>query len=211
VTEPLRLVLATGNPGKAREFGRLLGPRLSVESMPASVAMPPETGTTFAANARLKAEAVAAALGGGIAVLADDSGLEVAGLGGRPGVLSARYAGERATDEENVSKLMRELGDEHDRKARFVCSLCLVLPESVAERAGAKSIEVEGVLEGQITPAPQGSDGFGYDPVFLPAGRELTLAEAEPADKDSVSHRGAACRALLRRLLDLHLLAAEEG
>ena len=145
-----------------------------------------------------------------MAVLADDSGLEVARLGGRPGVLSARFAGEGATDQENVAKLLDELGQDQDRSARFVCCLCLALPEALAESAGTLYVEVEGVLDGQITGPGAGSDGFGYDPVFVPAGWDLTLAEAEPADKDSVSHRGAACRALLGRLSELHLTGAEE-
>jgi XTP/dITP diphosphohydrolase len=168
--------------------------------------MPAETGQTFAANARLKADAVAEALGETVTVLADDSGLEVAKLGGRPGVLSARFAGEAATDEENVAKLLDQMGDEQDRSACFVCSLCLVLPRTLADRAGSRFVEVQSVLDGRITWFPQGSDGFGYDPVFVPAGWTLTLAEAEPAEKDGVSHRGAASRTLLRRLLELHLL-----
>jgi XTP/dITP diphosphohydrolase len=210
VTQPLRVVLATGNAGKAREFGRLLAPALSVEALPAGMAMPPETGHTFAANARLKAEAVAEALGRSVAVLADDSGLQVAGLDGRPGVLSARYAGEGATDEDNVAKLLAEMRQEQDRRARFVCSLCLVLPETRAERPGPISIEVEGALDGHITRSARGTDGFGYDPLFVPSGWELTLAEAEPADKDCVSHRGAASRALLRRLRELDLTGGQE-
>jgi XTP/dITP diphosphohydrolase len=208
--KPLRVVLATRNPGKTREFGRLLGPLMSVESLPGSVVMPDETGQTFTANARLKAESAAAALGGSVPVLADDSGLQVARLDGRPGVLSARFAGEGASDEENVAKLLGDLGDEPDRTARFVCCLCLVLSEALAERAGATVLEAEGVLEGQITWSARGDDGFGYDPIFLPAGWGLTLAQAEPSEKDGVSHRGAASRALVRQLLVLHLLGGKE-
>ena len=206
MTEPLRVVLATGNPGKAREFGRLLGPSLLVDSLPGSIALPEETGMTFMANARLKADSVAEALGFSAAVLADDSGLEVTGLHGRPGILSARFAGDGAGDEKNVAKLLRELGDSKQRGARFVCALCLVLSTPLAVKAGVRHVEVEGVLTGTITWAPRGLDGFGYDPVFLPAGWALTLAEAKPADKDRVSHRGAASRALLRLLLELHVL-----
>jgi XTP/dITP diphosphohydrolase len=109
LSEPFSLVLATGNPGKAREFGRLLGPLFTVEPLPGFVVMPAETEQTFAGNARLKAESVALALGGSAAVLADDSGLQVSRLDGRPGVLSARYAGATATDEMNVAKLLGEL------------------------------------------------------------------------------------------------------
>jgi non-canonical purine NTP pyrophosphatase (RdgB/HAM1 family) len=209
VTDPLRVVLATGNAGKAREFSRLLGPVFSVEALPDGIVMPVETGQTFAANARLKAEAVAKALGGSVVVLADDSGLEVAILGGRPGVLSARFAGEVATDRQNVTKLLDEMSEASNRTARFVCSLCLVLPEALATRAATESVEVEGVLEGDITLSPRGTDGFGYDPVFLPVGWPLTLAEAAPTDKDGVSHRGAASRALLARLAELKITGTQ--
>jgi XTP/dITP diphosphohydrolase len=191
--EQLRtIVLATGNAGKAREFGRLLAGGRSVEPLPAGITLPEETGQTFAANALLKAEWVFAALGGRIAVLADDSGLEVSALGGRPGVLSARFAGPAATDQEKVARLLDELGGCDDRAARFVCCLCLLRP--------GDRIQVEGVTEGVITSAPRGEDGFGYDPVFQPLGWEVTLAEAAPEDKDRVSHRGAAARTLLAAL-----------
>jgi XTP/dITP diphosphohydrolase len=212
VTSPLPVVLATGNPGKAREFGRLLGEAFEVQTMPASVALPEETESTFAANARLKAEAVFRALGGRVAVLADDSGLEVDALGGRPGVLSARFAGERAGDEDNVQKLLHELSGRQDRAARFVCSLCLAIPEGSLPRvcapgggsgsAAAVVVEVEGFSRGTITLAPRGTDGFGYDPVFQPEGWVITLAEASPESKDMVSHRGSAVRALVERLAD---------
>lgn len=198
------LVLASGNPGKAKEFARLLGGRFVVRTLPDGVTLPEETGQTFAENARLKATAVFEALGGSSAVLADDSGLEVAALGGSPGVFSARYAGEGATDEENVAKLLQELGGVEDRRARFVCCLCLVLPEpetgGAGPGAGRRVLEVQGIAPGVITDRPRGRDGFGYDPVFRPCGWDITLAEAKPADKDRVSHRGAAARALLDRL-----------
>jgi non-canonical purine NTP pyrophosphatase (RdgB/HAM1 family) len=212
VTSLLPVVLATGNPGKAREFGRLLGEALEVRAMPASVRLPEETGGTFAANARLKAEAVFRALDGGVAVLADDSGLEVDALGGRPGVLSARFAGEQASDTDNVRKLLDELSGGQDRAARFVCALCLAMPEEgvssvfapggVSAVAGVVVVEVAGVSKGTITLAPRGTDGFGYDPVFQPEGWDITLAEASPERKDGVSHRGSAARALLQRLAD---------
>jgi len=197
VTKPLPVVLATGNAGKVREFARLLAPIFLIEMLPAGLSLPAETGQTFAANARLKAEAVFAALGGGIAVLADDSGLEVAALGGRPGVQSARYANEGASDSENVSKLLNELRGCVDRKARFVCSLCLILPSGAGVGENAHILEVRGFSKGRITSSPRGSLGFGYDPVFKPEGWDLTLAEADPADKDRISHRGAAARALV--------------
>lgn len=168
--------------------------------MPPGVELPAETGRTFAANARLKAEAVFAALGGKTAVMADDSGLEVAALGGRPGILSARFAGEDAGDDANVARLLDELSGRDDREARFVCSLCLVLPEERAPGGTGRLVEVDGFSTGTITRAPRGRDGFGYDPVFEPAGWSVTLAEASPEAKDQVSHRGAAARALLARL-----------
>jgi XTP/dITP diphosphohydrolase len=198
------VVLATGNAGKVREFNRLLAGAFDVLPLPTGVALPAETGLTFAENARLKAQAVFGCLRGEQAVLADDSGLEVTALGGRPGIYSARFAGERATDPENVAKLLAELDGAADRGAQFVCALCLVVPGDGAEdgpravpACPCKVLEVEGVTKGSITMAPRGLDGFGYDPVFQPAGWELTLAEALPEDKDRVSHRGAAARALL--------------
>jgi XTP/dITP diphosphohydrolase len=201
------VVLATGNAGKVSEFNRLLAGALDVLPLPSGVALPAETGLTFAENARLKAQAVFESLGGVQAVLADDSGLEVTALGGKPGIYSARFAGERATDPENVAKLLAELDGSADRSAQFVCALCLVWPEDAAARAQCdrpagvhKVLEVEGVTNGNITVAPRGLDGFGYDPVFEPAGWGLTLAEASPEHKDRVSHRGAAARALLDRI-----------
>lgn len=202
MTGPLVVVLATGNAGKARELADLLGGSFDVRTMPGSVALPAETGFTFAANARLKADAVFAALGRCVAVLADDSGLEVAALDGRPGVLSARYAGEGASDAENVTKLLLELAGRQDRDARFACALCLVLPDDQATANGPRVVEVEGSLDGVITRIPLGTGGFGYDPVFQPEGWEITLAQGSPANKDSVSHRGSAARALVARLTE---------
>lgn len=181
----------------------MLGRVLLVEVLPPGIDMPEETGATFAENARLKAKAIFAALGGTKAVLADDSGLEVAALGGEPGVRSARYAGEGASDQENVSKLLRELEGTVDRRARFVCNLCLVLPGSArasVENRPAAVIEVAGAVEGTIEQEPRGSRGFGYDPVFRPLGWSETLSEVDADRKDAVSHRGAAARALLERL-----------
>lgn len=201
------LILASGNAGKAREFGRLLGETFAVQRLPAGVDLPEEDGSSFAENARIKAEAVFAAVGRRVAVLADDSGLEVAALGGRPGVFSARFAGENAGDSDNVARLLAELSGSADRRARFVCCLCLLLPqpaEASTERHGGPTvIEAGGTTEGVITLALRGTDGFGYDPVFLPDVWVETLAEARPADKDAVSHRGAAARALLARLREL--------
>jgi XTP/dITP diphosphohydrolase len=201
------LVLATRNSGKVQEFARLLGNAFLIDAVSQAVKLPEETGLTFAENARLKAGAVFNALGGVVAVLADDSGLEVAALDGRPGVLSARYAGDWACDEDNVSKLLAELRGKADRRARFVCALCLVVaPERPKRDAGPRLIEVRGVVDGTIAEAPRGTAGFGYDPIFRPEGGEATLAEASLTKKDQVSHRGAAVRALLVRLRDEGLL-----
>jgi XTP/dITP diphosphohydrolase len=207
MTGSLVVVLATGNAGKARELACLLGDTFDVRTMPGSVSLPAETGQNFVANARLKAEAVFAALGGCVAVLADDSGLEVASLDGAPGVLSARYAGEGAGDAENVDKLLLELVGRQDREARFACALCLVLPGDHVTANGPRVVEVEGLLDGVITMTPLGTGGFGYDPVFQPDGWEITLAQSYPADKDSVSHRGSAARALVARLIEQGLMS----
>lgn len=200
MSAPLVVVLATGNPGKVREFARLLAGACEVRLMPRDVELPAETAQTFQENARLKAEAVFVALRGEVAVLADDSGLEAAALDGRPGTLSARFAGEKAGDEANVAKLLEELAGRDDREARFVCSLCLILPGSGEGRWDCRVLEVEGFSHGAITHAPRGVDGFGYDPVFRPVGWTKTLAEATPTEKDRVSHRGAASQALVALL-----------
>lgn len=201
MTDSLAVVLATHNPGKAREFQRLLGDSFALDLVPEWVAMAEETGRTFAENARLKAESVFAAMAGASAVLADDSGVEVDALFGRPGVLSARYAGESACDEDNVNKLLTDLHGQTARGARFVCALCLALP---SRRPGGsrspRTVEVRGVVEGTIAEAARGSGGFGYDPIFLPAGGDGTLAELPAAAKDQISHRGTAVKALLVRL-----------
>ncbi len=194
----MRLVVATGNPGKASEFGRLLGRDFQVEALPAELELPAETGDTFAANALIKARSIFAALACETAVLADDSGLSVYALGGRPGVWSARYAGEGAGDEANNRKLLDDLRGVSDRKARFVCALALLLPGSrgpLGSPAG-RLLVAEGVLEGSILEAPRGNGGFGYDPVFRPEGWDKSLGEASPGEKDTVSHRARAVEAL---------------
>lgn len=201
MTSPPTVVLASRNSGKAREFSRLLEGAFVLRTIPQGIALPEETGKTFAENAQNKAEAVFAALGGRTAVLADDSGLEVAALAGAPGVRSARYAGAEANDEVNVKKLLTALAGHTDRRARFVCALHLVLPpEPTRTSVEVQVFAVEGRSEGMIAPAPRGHGGFGYDPVFEPLGWRETLAEAGPLKKDSVSHRGAATRTLLVHL-----------
>src|SRR5665648_30273 len=194
------LYLATRNAGKVREFGRLLSAWFAVETLPPHVTLPAETGSTFAENALLKAGAVFTAVGGQAAVLADDSGLEVDALRGEPGVRSARYAGEDAGDREDVIRLLAEMSGRSDRRGRFVCALALVLPPDLARLAGTGLLEGRGALEGTITLEPRGESGFGYDPVFQPAGWSRTLAEGGPQEKDAISHRGEAVRALIALL-----------
>ena len=184
----MRLVLATRNEHKAREFAALLAPH-DVLPLPPDVQLPPETGTTFAQNALVKARTAAQALGA--AAIADDSGIESAALGGAPGVRSARFAGEDATDEENLEKLLREV-PEDDRRVAYVCALAF------AEPRGRVHV-VEGRCEGTLATEPRGDGGFGYDPAFVPAERDdgRTMAELTPEEKDAISHRGRAARAFL--------------
>jgi XTP/dITP diphosphohydrolase len=160
---------------------------LTVEPLPAEVVLPPEDGDTFAANALPKAQSAAVALRR--AVLADDSGIEAAALGGAPGVRSARYAGERATDAENLEKLLREVGDAS--ALRYVCVLAFVDPLNGVEQL------FEGECRGRLTGRPRGDRGFGYDPLFLPdaLGDGRTMAELSDTEKDAISHRGQAVRA----------------
>ena len=192
----MRLLLATRNEHKRREFARLLArdgaAEVRVLALPEGVLLPPERGRTFAENALPKARAAAAATG--IASIADDSGIEAAALAGAPGVRSARFAGEHASDEQNLEKLLREAPA--GSALQYVCALAYVDPVADAERV------FEGRCRGRLAAAPRGERGFGYDPAFLPdegpAG--LTMAELSDAQKDAVSHRGRAARALLRYL-----------
>jgi XTP/dITP diphosphohydrolase len=183
------LVLATRNAHKLREFKRLLAPSgVTVEGLPPDVALPPETGATFADNALPKARA--AALATGQPAFADDSGIEAEALGGGPGVFSARFAGAMASDEENLDKLMREAPA--GSGLRYVCALAWVNPATGEERV------FFGECHGRLSTQRRGSGGFGYDPAFLPdaepGGR--TMAELDDAEKDAISHRGVAARAL---------------
>ena len=189
----MRLLLATRNEHKLREFAQLLAPH-DVDPLPASVMLPPETGETFAENALDKARAAAAATGR--VTIADDSGIAAEALGGRPGVRSARYAGEHATDEENLAKLLDEAPA--GSALAYVCALAYVDPHAPVEHL------VEGRCTGTLAAEPRGTGGFGYDPAFVPDDRDdsLTMAELDPADKDAISHRGRAARALLAWLPD---------
>ncbi|MFM7396438.1 MAG: RdgB/HAM1 family non-canonical purine NTP pyrophosphatase [Gammaproteobacteria bacterium] len=193
----MRIVLATGNAGKIREFADLLGP-LGFEFLPQAelgIEPPEETGETFEDNALLKAR-YAAALSG-LPAMADDSGLEVDALRGAPGVRSARYAGNGACDLANLKKLLEAMQSVPDdsRSARFRCVIALV------GRAEDRSpVLGRGVWEGAILRAPRGSGGFGYDPVFAPRGEQRSVAELAAAEKHAQSHRGAALRDLHAQL-----------
>jgi XTP/dITP diphosphohydrolase len=190
----VRAVLASSNAGKVREFAALLAARdIEVIAQTAfGIVTPPETGRTFLENALLKARH--AAQRSGLPALADDSGIEVDALGGRPGVWSARYAGEHASDADNLQLLLRELVDvpEAQRRARYRCVLVFV--RTAADPAPIVS---EGVWEGRVLGAPRGTGGFGYDAIFQPDGYELSVAQLPAAQKNALSHRGQALRALL--------------
>ena len=188
----MKLLLATHNEHKRRELERLLdaaGGGWELDSLPASVVLPPEDGETFGENALGKARAAAQAAGR--VSIADDSGIAAASLAGAPGVRSARYAGERATDAQNLEKLLREAPA--GSALEYVCVIAYVDPGDGLERV------FEGRCGGRLAARPRGEGGFGYDPAFLPddGPRGLTMAELSPEQKDSISHRGRAARALL--------------
>jgi XTP/dITP diphosphohydrolase len=170
---------------------------VTVEPVPDGFTLPEETGKTFYENARLKAAAIRAQFleQGGEApwVMADDSGIEIAALGGAPGIYSSRYAGEDATDRDNVAKLLAELENKSDRSARFVCELVCLDPEG-------RELRGTGLFAGTIAQAPRGEWGFGYDPVFLPEGFELTVSQISAEEKNCISHRARAVRELLSHL-----------
>lgn len=191
------VVLASANPKKAAEIAEILGDRVALVPRPPEVPDVVEDADTFEGNARLKAVALVEATG--LAALADDSGLQVDALGGEPGVFSARYAGEGASDEDNVARLLRELDavgavEPSARTARFRAVLVLRRPD------GAEVV-VEGAVEGTIAAEPQGDGGFGYDPVFVPVdGDGRTFGEMGAAEKHAISHRGRALAALVAQL-----------
>lgn len=187
------LLLATRNSHKTREFRELLGDRFELKDLRENpeIVMPKETGSTFQENAILKAVTISKHVDG--LVIADDSGLEVDALNGAPGIYSARYAGENATDTSNVDKLLRVLENVRQRSARFRCVIALA-------RAGKVLHTFEGVAEGAIINIPRGKRGFGYDPVFQPTGFEQTFAEMAPELKNRISHRAKAAAALRAKL-----------
>jgi XTP/dITP diphosphohydrolase len=188
------LIVATRNEHKLRELRELLR-RVELDPLPGDLELPPEGAEEFSENALNKARAAHA--GTGRAAIADDSGIEAHGLDGRPGVRSARYAGEDATDEENLAKLLEEVGRGDDRRVTYVCVIALV------DEAGNESI-FEGRCEGTLAAEPRGSGGFGYDPAFVPEDTgpddDRTMAELTPEEKNAISHRGRAARALAAHL-----------
>jgi XTP/dITP diphosphohydrolase len=197
VTAPRRVVLATGNAGKVREMAALLAP-LGMEIVPQTalgITSAEETGDTFTANALLKAHHAARAAR--LPALADDSGIEVDALGGRPGVWSARYAGPDASDADNNALLLLELADvpAARRTARYRCVIVYV-----RHADDPAPLLAQGSWEGAIATAPMGTGGFGYDPLFIPLGQHATAAQMSPVDKNRVSHRGKALAELLRLL-----------
>jgi XTP/dITP diphosphohydrolase len=192
-TESARLVLATRNAHKVEELSRILasvGFRDGLADLGLFPGAPevPETGLTFADNALLKARAIASYTG--LPAVADDSGLCVDALHGMPGVFSARWSGRHGDDRANLELVLGQLADVSERGAQFVCAAALVLPPATREWT------VTGVLTGSLTRKPRGSGGFGYDPIFVPEGSTLTTAELAPEEKDAISHRGRAFRAL---------------
>jgi XTP/dITP diphosphohydrolase len=184
----IRAIFASQNEHKLREL-RALFPDWEIEPLEDG-AMPEETGSTFYENARAKARHGRDAGAAELWVIGEDSGLEVEGLGGRPGIRSARYAGPGASDEENVARLLDELAgaEGETRRARYVSELVLLSPET--------ELRGTGTLEGRIVREPRGSEGFGYDPVFVPEGEEQTVAELGDDWKRKHSHRARAARAL---------------
>jgi XTP/dITP diphosphohydrolase len=183
----LNLVLASRNQHKLRELSGMLGDH-ELRSLPEEVELPPETGESFAENAIVKARTAASATG--LPALGEDSGIAVAALGGAPGIRSARFAGENATDEENLAKLIAEMEDVDDRRAAYVCALAYAEPDGEERLFEAR-------CEGRIAGSPEGDGGFGYDPIFVaddsPRDNQ-TMASLTPLEKDTISHRGQAAK-----------------
>ncbi len=198
----MQLIVATRNAHKTHEIQRILGPAFTVNDLSAHPEIPDihETGKSFGENAILKAVGASRHLPGFI--VADDSGLEVDPLGGAPGIFSARYASENATDKQNMDRLLGELArtgaKETKRSARFRCVVALA-------RQGELLETFEGIVEGTIVKRARGSHGFGYDPIFVPRGFEETFAELTPEVKDTISHRAKAIRGLTAKLVALRM------
>lgn len=191
------LVLATRNKGKIEEVQRLISehaPHIRLRSVAEfGVDDVEETGSTFEENALLKASTIARLTG--LPALADDSGIAIDALGGAPGVYSARWSGVHGDDGANIAKVLEELADvsESDRGAQFVCVIALAMPDG-------RHVTVRGEVEGRVRTAPVGEYGFGYDPIFQPAGFQITTAQMDPKTKDSISHRGKALREIAPKI-----------
>lgn len=189
------MIFATGNKHKLHEMRELLAGS-ELKPLPDGVELPPEEGASFAEIALEKARAAHAATGG--SVIADDSGIEALGLDGRPGIHSARYGGEGASDAENLDKLLREVAEAgEERGAAYVCALALIEPDGTEHVFEAR-------CEGYLIEVPRGEGGFGYDPAFVPeatgAEDQRTISELSPAEKNEISHRGLAARQLAEHL-----------
>jgi XTP/dITP diphosphohydrolase len=194
----MKLVLATRNHGKIVELQRIIAEivpdveLVGTDSFP-DLADVEETEDSFIGNALLKAHAVAKATG--LPAIADDSGLSVNALNGAPGIFSARYAGTHGDDLANLNKVLSDMDQVRDRSAAFHCAAAFAKPDGF-------EIVVEAKLLGRLTTVPIGDDGFGYDPIFIPDGFEITTAQMSPAQKDQISHRGMAFRALIPKVLN---------
>ncbi len=195
-----RLVLASRNQGKLAELRRILGPEYELVGLPEAAPDVAETGATFEANALLKAHAAVAETG--LTAVADDSGLTVDELNGMPGVLSARWSGlgssDPTRDEANLRLVLAQLNETPDerRGAAFVCAAAVAFPDG-------RDFVLRGEVRGTLLRGPRGAGGFGYDPIFVPDGETRTTAEMSPAEKDAISHRGRAFRALAAKLPEL--------
>ena len=200
-----RVVLATRNAHKIAELSRILGAGVTLAGLDEFPGAPevPETGLTFADNSLLKARAIAEFTG--LPAIADDSGLAVDALHGMPGVFSARWSGKHGDDQANLDLVLGQLADVALRGAQFICVAALAVPAAASPVAspdisemsgGMREWTVTGVLPGTLARAPRGSNGFGYDPIFVPDGERRTTAEMAPEEKDAISHRGRAFRAL---------------
>jgi XTP/dITP diphosphohydrolase len=200
-----RLVLASRNEGKLAELRRILGPEYELVGLPESAPDVAETGATFEANALLKAHAAVAETG--LASVADDSGLTVDELNGMPGVLSARWSGlpsgDPTRDEANLRLVLAQLNETPDerRGAAFVCAAAVAFPGR--HGSDGREFVLRGEVRGTLLRGPRGTGGFGYDPIFVPDGETRTTAEMSPAEKDAISHRGRAFRALAAKLPEL--------
>lgn len=196
LTLPLKgggnIIIASHNEGKVREIGELIAPLgiRAISATEAKISEPEETGTTFAENAALKAEH--ASQGSGMPSLADDSGLVVPGIGGQPGIYSARWAGPKKDFSVAFDRIKKELGDK-PADAYFICLLALSIP-------GKDTELFEGRVDGMLTFPPRGDKGFGYDPIFIPNGYSITFGEFDPAEKNRISHRAQAFEKFLKQL-----------